>query len=131
MKWFRFYYYNFLQYYKKKGESWGPESRSLLLVELTVFFLLLLVWLIFDPYFTDLLPFHLFRIVNIVFNVLLLFVFYRILVAKGRSELIFEEFKESPMDTKLNRAICWIVLFVSLMSPMVLVGMIKGVRGFF
>ena len=51
MIWLRFYYFSFLYFYRKKGEDWDSWFRSLLLVELTFFFLILFICRLIDPTF--------------------------------------------------------------------------------
>lgn len=117
MKLFRFYFYTFLRYYSKKGEAWAPRFRSLLLTELTVFFLILFVCLLIDPNFIKSTSGAI-RFFNILFNICILYGLYKMLVSGGKSEQIVSEFQDSAINTKRNRIICWIIFVVSLLAPM-------------
>lgn len=115
MIWIRFYYYSFLRFYTGKGEDWIPWFRSLLLVELTFFSLILFIWQLIDPNALKGIPFL--RLYNIIFNILLLILLHQLLAARGKSEEILEEFTDHPWDTKSNRIICWVIWTVTFLVP--------------
>lgn len=124
MIWLRFYYFSFLYFYRKKGEDWVPWFRSLLLVELTFFFLIMFAGYLIDPHFFSATPRN--RLYNIIFNVIILLILYERLAYKGKSKAIFQEFISHPLNTKKNRIICWIIWVVSFLSPMVTAVIHKG-----
>lgn len=103
----RFYYFTFLWHYRNKPESWVGDFRSLLLVELGLFWLILSIWLLIDPGLWGLGA----ATKPLIFasNFILLALLYRYLMYKGRSEAIFAEFKDHPINTSKNRLICWVV----------------------
>lgn len=107
MIWMRFYYFTFLYHYRNKPENWAGSFRSLLLVELSLFWLLLSFWLTIDAGFF--LLGSLTKPAMLIFNVLLLAALYWKLIYKGKSEAIFEEFRHHSLNTNLNRIICWTV----------------------
>jgi len=114
MIWLRFYYFTFLYHYWNKPETWVGSFRSLLLVELSLFWLFLSLWLIIDPGFL-LLSFWT-KPAVLIFNILLLALLYWKLMHKGKSETIFEEFKGHYLNTNANRIICWTVWAGSFLS---------------
>lgn len=107
MKLLRFYYFTFLYHYRNKPESWVGDFRSVLLVELSIFWFILTLWLLFDPGFWSLgsltKPFVL------AGNIILLIILKIYLMNKGRAELIFQEFKNHQLNNQTNRTICWVV----------------------
>ena len=117
MIWIRFYYYSFLRFYSGKGEDWVPSHRSLLLVELTFFSLIMFICLLINPNFWTGIPHY--RLYNIIFNILILILLHQLLVARGKSQEILEEFTNHPWDTKSNRIICWVIWTLTFLAPMV------------
>nr|WP_068888852.1 hypothetical protein [Pedobacter panaciterrae] len=107
MTWLRFYYYTFLYHYRSKPESWAGEYRSLLLVELSFCWLILTLWLLIDP---GLWAFgSVTKPLILLINIITLVILHQYLMNKGRSEAIFTEFKDHPINTNSNQRICWAV----------------------
>ncbi|NRF37572.1 hypothetical protein [Pedobacter foliorum] len=107
LKLLRFYYFTFLYHYRNKPESWVGDFRSVLLVELSIFWFILTLWLLFDPGFW--LIGSLTKLLVFTINVLILIILHWYLMSKGRSEVIFQEFKNHPLNNQTNRTICWAV----------------------
>lgn len=107
MKWLRFYYFTFLYHYRNKPESWSGDFRSVLLVELSICWLMLSLLLITDPDLDAIASIT--KPLILMANIIILIVLHRILMSKGRSETIFKEFKDSPINTTTNRSICWAI----------------------
>lgn len=126
----KFYYFAFLHYYKQKGEDWVPWHRSIMVVEMTIFFLVALIYSVLQHFFFSVLPIVSLRIYGFGFCVLLFLVLYRGLVRGGKSEKIYNEFISHPWNTKKNRVACFIIFFVSLLLMMGCVVALKGYINF-
>lgn len=110
----RFYYFNFINHYRNKPDSWAGDFRSLLLVELSMFWLILSIWLLIDPGLRGLGSWT--KPIVLVINIVILFCLHRYLMHKGRSEAILKEFKDHPINTSTNRTICWAIWVGTLIS---------------
>jgi len=107
MKLLRFYYFSFLYHYRNKPESWVGDFRSVLLVELSICWLILSLWLLADPGFWSMGSWTKPLVLGV--NIIILIILQRYLMNKGRSELIFQEFKSHQLNNQTNRAICWAI----------------------
>jgi len=107
MKLLRFYYFTFLDHYRSKPESRSAEFRSVLLVELSICWLILTIWLLADPGFWSMGSWT--KPIVLGANVIILILLHRYLMHKGRSELIFLEFKNHSFNNQNNRSISWAV----------------------
>ncbi len=107
MKLLRFYYFTFLYHYRNKPESWVGDFRSVLLVELSMCWFILTLWLLFDSGFRSM--GSLTKPIVLGSNIILLIILQRYLMSKGRAELIFQEFKDHQLNSQTNRTICWAV----------------------
>lgn len=114
MSWLRFYYFTYLYHYKDKPESWTGDFRSLLLVELSLCWLILSIWLLIDTGLQGLGPMT--KPVIMLINVIILAALHRYLMHKDRSKAIFKEFKDHPRNTRTNRTICWAIWAGSLLA---------------
>ena len=126
MIWIRFYYYSFLKFYTGKGEDWVPSHRSLLLVELTFLSLVMFIGQLIDPNALRVIPHY--RFYNIIFNILLLILLHQLLVARGKSKQILEEFTNHPWDTKGNRIICWVIWTLTFLASPTLTVVNHGIN---
>ncbi len=110
MKWLRFYYFVFLNYYKPKGEDWVPEYRSLFLVQLSIFLILMEIILLLEYYVIHpaVSVFH-YRPYLILMAIISLIFLHQILVKNGKSEKIYAEFNNHPLNTARNRRLCWVI----------------------
>jgi hypothetical protein len=111
MKLLKFYYFNFLYYYRNKPASWDSWFRSLMLVELTIFFLTFIILLLTDNRFLDHIPHA--RLYNIILNIIILVARYRGLARNGKSQIIFDDLISHHWNTKTNRIICWTIWILS------------------
>ncbi|WP_449437863.1 hypothetical protein [Pedobacter steynii] len=111
MRLLRFYYFTFLYHYRNKPESWVGDFRSVLLVELSICWLMLGLWVLVDPGLSELGSWT--KLIVLFVNIIILIILQRYLMSKGRSELIFKEFKDQQINNETNRAICWAVWAVS------------------
>ena len=107
MKLLRFYYFTFLHHYRNKPESWVGDFRSVLLVELSMCWLVLSLWLVVDPGLRTLESWT--KPILFSINIIMLIVLQWYLMSKGRSELIFQEFKNHQLNSETNRVICWAI----------------------
>ena len=107
MRLLRFYYFTFLYHYRNKPESWIGDFRSVLLVELSVCWLVLSAWLLVDPGLRTLESWT--KPVVLGINIVILIILQRYLMSRGRSELIFEEFKNDQLNSQTNRVISWAI----------------------
>lgn len=107
LKLLRFYYFTFLYHYRNKRESWLGDFRAVLLVELSICWFILTLWLLFDPGFTTFGSWT--KLLVFTINIILLIILKIYLMNKGRAELIFQEFKNDPINKQSNRTICWAV----------------------
>jgi hypothetical protein len=107
MKWLRFYYFTFLYHYRNKPDSWVGDFRALLLVELSICWLVLSLWLIADPGLNALGSGT--KLLLLLINVIILAILQIVLRSKGKSKAIFKEFKDSAINTTTNRCICWAI----------------------
>jgi len=105
MRLLRFYYFTFLYHYRNKPESWVGDFRSVLLVELSICWLVLGVWVLVDPGLSELGSWT--KLIVLSVNITILIILQRYLMNKGRSELIFKEFKDHQINSQTNRTICW------------------------
>ena len=112
MKFLEFYYFNFLYFYRNKPANWDSWFRSLMLVELTIFFLTFIVLLLIDNRFLDYVPHA--RLYNIILNIMVLVALHHGLARDGKSRVIFDEFMSHPWNTKGNRIICWAIWILSM-----------------
>ena len=126
MIYLRFYYFVFLKSFTKP-ENPAPWFSALLVVELSVFFLIAFMLLLFDRYFLDggRAMFG-YRGFGILANVAALYVLYIVLAKNGKSEAIFSEFVEHPMNTRKNRITCWIIWIALMLLPMVTATIFAG-----
>ena len=111
MRLLRFYYFTFLYHYRNKPESWVGDFRSVLLVELSICWLMLGLWVLVDPGLSELGAWT--KLIVLFVNIIILIILQRYLMSKGRSELIFKEFKDQQINNETNRTICWAVWTVS------------------
>ncbi len=111
MRLLRFYYFTFLYHYRNKPESWVGDFRSVLLVELSICWLMLGLWVLVDPGLSELGSWT--KLIVLFVNIIILIILQRYLMSKGRSELIFKEFKDHQINNETNRTICWAVWAVS------------------
>jgi len=110
---FRFYFFNFLAYFKRKNLDTIPWFRAILLVSLTYIILLLVVVGTLRNIFFPNLSFNLFRLILLFFDFNILYVCYLNYVKAGKDELIMQEFTDHPLNTKTNRIWCWIIFVLS------------------
>ncbi|WP_214228036.1 hypothetical protein [Pedobacter sp. B4-66] len=107
MKLLRFYYFTFLYHYRNKPESWVGDFRGVLLVELSMFWFILTLWLLLDPGFWSMGSWT--KPIVLASNMILLIALKIYLMNKGRAELIFQEFKNHQLNNQTNRTVCWAV----------------------
>ena len=118
MKYFRFYYFSFLYFYKDKPESWIAEYRSLFLVSITITNAVTFILLTIYPNFKGIYPYA--KLIIVALFIILCTTMQRLLISTHKYRLIFEEFKDHPLNTKLNRVICWLIWLISFTAPAIL-----------
>lgn len=107
MKLLRFYYFTFLYHYRNKPKNWVGDFRSVLLVELSMCWFILTLWLLFDSGLQSMGSST--KPLVLGSNIILLIILQRYLMSKGRAELIFQEFKDHQLNSQTSRTICWAV----------------------
>lgn len=120
--WLRFYFFVFLRYYKirnkkwKVSDSWYPSVRAFITVQLSLYFLLMFIILLLRAFsildFIDNPQFKVFIFSFCIFSVIAL---YFLFIRNGKCKKVYKEFEDSPINTKLNRSICWIIALGSIL----------------
>lgn len=128
-KLFRFYFFVFLRNYKIRNKRWKVDDigysslRALTTVHLSLFFLYNLIILIRYNSFFDLSNS---LVYDLILGIILAIVLYLTLVRKGKSEKIYKEFITSPINTKSNRMICWVIWVAIILSLFISAVLIRG-----
>ncbi len=118
MKYLRFYYFSFLYFYKDKPLDWISEYRSFFLVLITIISILSFILLLLYPNLIGIYSYA--RLGLIVLFILLGVLFQYTLIHSGKYMHIFEEFQNHAMNTKSNRIVCYMVWFLTFISPSIL-----------
>lgn len=116
MKYLRFYYFAFI----KNNNRFDSHIIALMIVELSFFFLIMFILLILDRFaFDQTRAMFAYRGTAILINLVFLYYLYSILVKNGKSDLIYEEFIDHPMNTRKNCILCYAIWGALVLLPLV------------
>lgn len=123
----KFYYFNFLFYFKRKGvKQWEAELRSLLLFGMTLAFGAYCGVYILNNFFQF--SFMLLaesKFNRLFFSATLLLILYVILVKDNKSDIIYQQFINHHFNTKRNRLICWLIFIIIVFVPVIIAAIKK------
>ncbi|WP_342644716.1 hypothetical protein [Mucilaginibacter sp. CSA2-8R] len=108
MMWLKFYFFTFYHHFKEKNyKNHSPLwYRAMLVMALSLFFIFLTLLLIIK-FCTGYIFIN--RINAAIFSALMFTFIYLSFVKNGKAERIYDEFKNSEINTMRNRTLAWVV----------------------
>jgi len=113
-----FYFYVFYRYFLKKKRV-GDWSRACGIVCISLVGIANIMFILLRQ-FQIINVFNHLPILRIILPVILFTIVYFLFGYKKREEIIFHKFHNKPIDSRLNRSLCWIAFLLCLLIPMIL-----------